>query len=123
MPRLLRLWFGLSIPVDRRTYLTHGAALMALKYAGDFALIGLIGGQSWSPAAYLLPLISLRADSMRAAPQWLWLLVAVWTLPFLWIGVSMTLRRLLDARRSPWLCLLFFVPLMNWILLALLCVL
>jgi uncharacterized protein YndB with AHSA1/START domain len=59
---------------------------------------------------------------MRAAPSFLWLLMAAWALPFLWIGVSMTLRRLLDARRSPWLCLLFFVPFVNWVLMAWLCV-
>src|SRR3989442_11978283 len=34
----------------------------------------------------------------------------VWTLPFLWIGVAMTLRRVVDAGRSPWLALAFFVP-------------
>jgi hypothetical protein len=46
--------------------------------------------------------------------------MAVWTLPFLWIGVSMSLRRALDAGLSPWIALLFFVPFVNWVLIAVL---
>ena len=42
MPRLLRLWFGLSLPVDRRAYLLNGAGLMALKYAVDVAMVRLV---------------------------------------------------------------------------------
>ncbi|MGH7645300.1 MAG: hypothetical protein ACREMR_06910, partial [Gemmatimonadales bacterium] len=37
-----------------------------------------------------------------------------WTLPFLWIGVSMTMRRAIDAGHWAWLCLLFFVPYVNY---------
>src|SRR5260370_11140966 len=122
MPRLVRLWFGLSLPVDRHTYFGHGAGLMALKYVVDVAAVKLVTGKTWLLIDYLNPLLSVRAGRMGAAPEWLWLLMAVWALPFLWIGVSMTLRRLLDARRSPWLCLLFFVPFVNWVLMAWLCV-
>jgi len=81
-----------------------------------------VTGKTWLLIDYLNPLLSVRAGRMGAAPSFLWLLMAVWALPFLWIGVSMTLRRLLDARRSPWLCLLFFVPFVNWVLMAWLCV-
>src|SRR6185503_6147187 len=42
--------------------------------------------------------------------------MVVWTLPFLWIGATLTLRRALDAGRSPWLVVLFFVPLVNYAL-------
>jgi hypothetical protein len=30
--RWLRLWFSFRYPVDRRTYLRHGAGLMLFKY-------------------------------------------------------------------------------------------
>src|SRR5439155_116718 len=43
------------------------------------------------------------------------------TLPFLWIGVAMTLRRAVDAGRSPWLALAFFVPLVNYVVMLALC--
>jgi uncharacterized membrane protein YhaH (DUF805 family) len=121
MPRFLRLWFGLSLPVDRRTYLFHGAGLLAFKYCTDTLAMRLVTGATWSPFDYVNPFISVRASRMLAAPEWIWFFLAAWALPFLWIGVSMTLRRLLDARRSPWLCLLFFVPFVNWLLMASLC--
>src|SRR2546429_3054376 len=35
-----------------------------------------------------------------------------------WIGVSMTLRRAADAGRSPWWGLLFFVPVVNYAVMA-----
>ncbi len=121
MLRLLKLWFGLRLPVDRRTYLFHGAALMAFKYCADTLALRLVAGVTWTPLDYLNPLVSFRTRLVPAAPQWLWLALAAWTLPFLWIGVSMTLRRLLDAQRSPWLVLLFFVPVLNWMLMVFLC--
>ena len=44
----------------------------------------------------------------------LWLGVYVlWTLMFMWIGASMTHRRLQDAGKSPILTILFFVPFIN----------
>ncbi len=118
MLRILRLWFGLSGRVDRTTYLLHGAALMAFKYAVDTAAVRLVTGARWTPADYLSPLVTRHPILTSPASQWFWLALAVWSLPFLWIGVSMTLRRLLDAGRSPWLCLLFFVPILSWLLIA-----
>ena len=50
-------------------------------------------------------------------------ILALWALPFLWIGVSMSMRRALDAGRSAWLALLFFIPVVNWIFLLVMCLL
>src|SRR3989454_3656866 len=36
--------------------------------------------------------------------------------PFLWIGFGMSVRRAADAGRSAWWALLFFVPLLNYLL-------
>jgi len=71
-------------------------------------------GRWWTPLGYLNPVWTLRQQLLRGAPDWLAPALVVWTLPFLWIGVSLTLRRAVDAGRSPWWCLLFFVPLVNY---------
>lgn len=55
--------------------------------------------------------------------DWLVWALALWTLPFLWIGVSMTLRRAEDAGRSPFLALLYFLPVVNYLLMLTLSVL
>ncbi|PYN87451.1 MAG: hypothetical protein DMD87_13655 [Candidatus Rokuibacteriota bacterium] len=109
LARWLRLWFTLSDPVDRRTYFSHGLALMILKYAIDAAAIGLVVGRFWSPLDYLAPpSVLLRHQVPWQRPEWLGWAMAAWTLPFVWIGVGMTLRRAVDAGQSAWLCLAFF---------------
>ena len=114
MRRWLRLWFSFHDPVDRRTYLLHGAGLMLLKYGVDAAVVWTFVHRLWTPLAYLNPVWVLREQLLRGAPAWLGPALVLWTLPFLWIGVSMTLRRAVDAGRSPWWALLFFVPVMNY---------
>jgi uncharacterized membrane protein YhaH (DUF805 family) len=117
---LPRLWFGLTDRVDRTTYLLHGAALMALKLWVDVAAVLAVTGQLWTPLDYLIPVLSFRGSSLHPRPEWLLLAMAVWALPFLWIGISMSLRRALDAGLSPWIALLFFVAFVNWVLIAVL---
>jgi uncharacterized membrane protein YhaH (DUF805 family) len=118
--RWVRLWFGFRDPVDRGIYFRHGVGLMALKYAIDALLIWRFTGRVWTPLNYLSPLLSTRAELLRSAPPWLLPLLVAIALPFLWIGVSMTMRRAVDAGASPWIALLFFVPALNFVLMAVL---
>jgi len=114
-----RLWFGFSDPVDRGTYFRHGVGLMAFKYAIDALLIWRHAGRVWTPLNYLSPLLSTRTDVLRDA-EWLIPVLVALALPFLWIGVSMSMRRAVDAGASPWIALLFFLPALNFILMAVL---
>ncbi len=120
---MLRLLFGPpESPIDRRTYLTYGASLMALKYAVDASAIAIFAGVFWTPADYLLPMISFNAAKMAQFPGALNLFLLLWTLPFLWIGVVLSARRALDADIFPGVVVTFFVPLLNYLLMALLAV-
>lgn len=110
----LARYFGFNEPIDRKTYLHTGVVLMVAKYAIDATAIFLVTHQLWTPADYLLPLISIRDTKVAAFPTWLLTALILWTLPFIWIGVSMTLRRAIDAAKSPWYSLLFFLPLINY---------
>jgi uncharacterized membrane protein YhaH (DUF805 family) len=110
----LRLWFTLDELVDPETYLKSGAFLMALKYAVDVAAVYLVTGRTWTPLDYLVPSYALREPKIQLFPAPLLFAMALWTIPFLWIGASMSLRRVIDAGRSPWLSLAFFVPLVNY---------
>src|SRR6266700_4473320 len=121
VPRYVRYWFTLVDPVDRRAYLATGLGLMAFKYAVDAGAVALATGRFWSPLDYLLPFYQLRAEKLAGAPAWFLPAFVLWTLPFLWIGVAMTLRRAVDAGRSPWLALAFFVPLVNYVVMLALC--
>ena len=118
--RTLRLWFLFEDPVDARTYFRHGVALMATKYALDVAVVWLAVHRFWSPLMYLNPSVALRLEQVDL-PEWVQLGMPLWMLPFLWIGVSMSIRRASDAGRSPWLALLFFVPIVNYIMMLVMC--
>jgi len=115
--RWVRLWFGFRDPVDRGTYFRHGVGLMALKYGIDALLIWRYAGRVWTPLNYLSPLLSTRINVLRDA-EWLIPVLVLFALPFLWIGVSMSMRRAADAGQSPWIALLFFVPALNFILMG-----
>jgi hypothetical protein len=116
---VLRLLFGPpDSPIDRRTYLRWGAALMALKYAVDAALIGIFAGVIWTPIDYLAPMITFNAEKVARFPQGLSIVLLIWMLPFIWIGVVLSARRALDARISPGVVVAFFVPFVNYVLMA-----
>ena len=110
----LRLWLTFEERVGRREYLASGLALAAVKYAGDVLLVWSATGRVWAPLDYLRPVGALTAAKLAGAPPSLLPVLALWALPFLWIGVSMSMRRALDAGRSAWLALLFFVPGVNY---------
>ena len=119
--QLARFWWTFAVPVSRRDYVRHGAGLVALKYTGDVALVALAAGRLWTPADYAHSIPFLLATRLEGAPSWLMPALALWTLPFLWAGVTLTMRRALDAGWSAWLVLGFFVPYLNYLLMLALC--
>jgi uncharacterized membrane protein YhaH (DUF805 family) len=120
---LLRYWVTFDERVGRLDYLVHGLGLTATKYAIDVAMVAYATGAFWTPWSYLTSAPVLLAARFADAPGWLAPTLVAWTLPFLWIGVTMTMRRALDAGQSAWLALLFFVPLVSYGMIAVLCAL
>jgi uncharacterized membrane protein YhaH (DUF805 family) len=118
----LTLWFGFEARVDRRAYVLSGLALMAAKYLIDAIVAWLATGAWWAPWRYLCPLWSVRMAQFDRAPGLLYLALAALTLPFFWIGLSMSVRRAMDAGRSPVLGLGFAVPGLNFIIMLALAV-
>jgi uncharacterized membrane protein YhaH (DUF805 family) len=114
MRGLLRFWFTFEKPVGPRAYFTHGFALALLKYAVDAALIATFLGVLWTPLDYLATGASLSSSKLANAPTILLIILALWTLPFFWIGEAMSVRRTMDAGLTPWVALLFFVPLLSY---------
>ena len=118
---LTRFWFTFDEPVTPRQYLVHGSALMVIKYALDALLVRPVAHRWWMPWDYLSSVLTLTQKTLETAPVWLLPVLGLLTLPFLWVGITLTMRRAIDANVSPWLALLFMVPFVNYILIALLC--
>jgi uncharacterized membrane protein YhaH (DUF805 family) len=119
---LLRFWFTFEERVDRRTYFVHGLALMATKYAIDALFIWLALGRLWTPLDYLRTGVATSGRLPGASTVFL-VALGIWTLPFLWIGITMTVRRAIDAGLSAWTSMFFFVPGVNYLFMLLLCAL
>lgn len=120
--RVLTLLFGLRQPVDRRTYVIAGLVLATFKYALDYTIVRVVAGASWSLLAYLTPSAILRDSVLgTAANSWLPYVMVAYTLPFAWIGLTMSVRRAADAGFSPWSGVWFVVPLANYIMITVLC--
>lgn len=114
------LLFGLRKKVGRRDYLIVGFALAALKFMIDTSIVYSFTGKVWSPLGYIVPSVALRQDAVGPGPGAMHILLVMAALPFLWIGLSMSVRRAADAGKSPWIGTLFVLPLVNYAVIALL---
>lgn len=118
---VLPLWFGISQRVGPGAYAASGFGLMMLKYGVEALIIWFYASAFFSPLDFLNPLLSTRTEILRPAPSWVGWVLFAWTVPFLWIAVSMSVRRAADAGTSPWLGLLVLVPLINLLFMLVMC--
>jgi hypothetical protein len=119
--KTLSLLFGLRDPVDRRTYAGWGFSLALLKFGLDTAIVQGLTGKTWSPLSYAVPSLVLRRADVGSAPEAMQVLLPLVAIPFLWIGLGMSVRRSIHAGLSPWFGTLFIVPLINYVAIAVLC--
>ena len=114
---LPRLWFGLPEPVSQEAYAATGFGLMLTKYLVEAVAIYIFTFKSYMPWDFINPLMSFRQKYFAApAPEWLAWAFVLWSLPFLWIAVSMSVRRAVDAGKNAWLGLWIFVPIINLVM-------
>lgn len=121
-PKLSDLWRW-DGPLTGRNYFWWGLLLGLIKYNLDRCIAAVWFGGGWS--IFDLEAITLylwqSPLNEAAKPYFLALLVA--SLPFLWAGTALTLRRLRSLGWRPFWVLLFFVPVLKFFFFAVLCVL
>jgi uncharacterized membrane protein YhaH (DUF805 family) len=125
---LTDLW-RLDGKVSRTTYAWVGLIGFAIKHNIDRALaIAFFADKSsggfgqlfnyWDPlgkAARLTHLSALESKFLAT--------ILLTAMPFIWVGVALTVRRLRDAGLPVWLVVLFFAPFLNLVFFAALCAL
>lgn len=95
-----------------------GVALFALKFALDRTVATLGFGRGWSITNYLVPNETYALPSLPPGERTFYLTMLAVALPFVWIGLVVTFRRLRDAALPRWLVALFFVPAANLLFFA-----
>ncbi|MFN0058733.1 MAG: SRPBCC family protein [Planctomycetota bacterium] len=117
----LALLFGTTLEVRRRPYVIAGLSLAIVKYGVEAAVIWLLAGHALTPLEFVSPVLKGREQLLAGGPTWLSWALFVWTIPFLWIAFTMSVRRAANAFASPWMGLLVLVPCINLLLMARLC--
>ncbi len=113
--RISDLWlFRKDGTVSREVYAGVGLVGFAIKHNLDRFLASAVFHRPWALFNYLDP-ADLALD--RLTPEHLKFLLTILALaiPFIWVGVNLTLRRLRSAHLPWWLVMLFFCPLVNLI--------
>lgn len=107
--------------IGRRDYFLWGLLLTAIKYNLDRLIILVWTGRQWFPFEYFQAPNNLSGDRVGglSVPQVITLLA--FALPFVACGVGLTMRRLRDIGWPSALTGLFFVPYVNLIFFAVLC--
>lgn len=103
--------FSWSGRVSRRAYVLAGVCLFAVKYLVDLAVAHAFR-QDWNPLMYLSPRVSPLFRFGEQPRYWLALLAVA--LPFMYAGLSLTVRRLRDMGVSPFWAGLFFAPFVHF---------
>src|SRR5437868_13866040 len=87
-----------------------GVSLFALKFIVDRCVSAFVFGRPWSIYIYLVPNEAYTLLSIPRAERAFYLTMLAIALPFVWVGIALTSRRLRDAGLPPWLVVLFFLP-------------
>src|SRR5258708_24740558 len=98
--------------VRRLPYSLAGVFLIAVKYAIDWAVAARFG-ETWRIWNYFLPVREASLYGLGSRQPELYGALLAIAIPFFWVGIALTLRRLRDARKAAAWVFLFFVPVAN----------
>jgi uncharacterized membrane protein YhaH (DUF805 family) len=108
--------------IDRKTYAIAGCSAFVLKYFLDKIVAGAVFERPWFLWSYWEPLgPDARVNAIHPDARAFAATLLVLALPFIWLGVTLTVQRLRDAGQPLWLVALFFVPVINLLFFLLLC--
>jgi hypothetical protein len=115
-------WWRPSGTIDRGTYAVIGLVGFALKHNLDRLVATYVFHRRWDLFNYWIPLSQVaRITSLHESDARFLAGMVAFALPFIWIGVTLTLKRLRSVGWPLALVLLFFAPFLNLPFLLLLC--
>jgi len=110
--------------VSRGKYVAVGVIGVAIKYNLDRLIATSFLGYQNSFLNYWAPLgKAARLNHLSVTEAKFLATLLLFSIPFLWVGVAMTVQRLRDAGQPVWLVVLFFVPVINVLFFLALCAL
>src|SRR6267378_3266528 len=111
--------------VSRPKYAVVGLIGVAIKHNLDRLIAAAFFGYPnslffnyWAPLGK-----AARLDRLSGTEAKFLATLLLFSIPFLWLGVTMTVKRLRDAGQPLWLVVLFFIPFINVLFFLMLCAL
>ncbi|HEY3402456.1 MAG TPA: DUF805 domain-containing protein [Ohtaekwangia sp.] len=108
----LTTWSG---EINRRDYLIWGTILFAVKYNLD-RLAGFAFNKRWYISDYFIQADQLAVQELNPDDQIFYLVLLLLSLPFIWFGTVLCVKRLRNAKLPAWAVLFFFIPFINLLL-------
>lgn len=108
--------------IGRGLYALIGILGFAIKHNLDRAIATMAFHRPWDLFNYWIPIKDVaNVRALERGQQVFLATMVVVSLPFIWIGVVLTLQRLRSARLPAWLVALFFAPFVNLVFFLVLC--
>jgi uncharacterized membrane protein YhaH (DUF805 family) len=120
MTNLFRSLFSFEGRISGARYFASGSILLALKFLVDHTIAAHFS-HPWHIWNYFFPPADLAVFGLGASNPKLYLILWAVAIPFFWIGVALTLRRLRDSGMLLGLIFLFFIPIANLFFFVSLC--
>jgi uncharacterized membrane protein YhaH (DUF805 family) len=119
--RAIELW-AFSGTISRKNFFFIGVIAFLLKSNLDRLLASYFFDRSWGLLNYWFSFHSVKQPwLLNGADLKLSASLLTLSLPFIWMGIAQTVRRLRDCKQPLCLSALFFVPFVNLIFFAVLC--
>jgi uncharacterized membrane protein YhaH (DUF805 family) len=117
--KLLWRWEGTA---SRKAYCIAGILLAWFKFVVDSIVTTVVFGREWHVYDYIASSEHLGLVKRGTADFNYYATMLVISMPFMWVGVCMTLQRLRDAELPGLIVAAFFVPIINLLMFLVLCI-
>lgn len=112
-----------SVPIDRKRFFISGVILFFVKYGVDRSLSFFVFNREWWALDYIKNPTALFTLDPSSEDFTFYITLIGFSLPFLYLGTVLCLKRLRSIGLSPFWVFLFFVPALNFLMFFLLCLL
>ena len=99
--------------IDRAPYFILGASLMSVKYLLDMSVSQMIFHRPWSFIDYFAPALTLTSTGIATPDFRFYSTMLLISLPFVFSGAVLTIRRLRATELPLWMVIWFFFPIIN----------
>ncbi|WP_108929717.1 hypothetical protein [Leptospira johnsonii] len=109
-----------SVPIDRKKFFISGVILFFIKYGIDRSLSYFVFNREWWAIDYIKNPTALFTLDPSSEDFAFYITLIAFSLPFLYLGTVLCLKRLRSVGLSPFWVFLFFVPVLNFLMFFLL---